>query len=83
MSMVFLNKAVLGGKESGTKDAPLFVTWTQCVVTVLFCLGLSKSSTICPNMVTFPSLGKLERYKVLQVNLFVFPVLLYYFYVYP
>jgi solute carrier family 35 (GDP-fucose transporter), member C1 len=35
LSMVFANKTLLGGAD--LKTAPMFITWFQCVVTVLFC----------------------------------------------
>lgn len=35
ISMVFLNKTLLGSRD--VVSAPFFVTWSQCVVTVLFC----------------------------------------------
>lgn len=35
ISMVFANKTLLG--SSGTVSAPFFITWSQCVVTVIFC----------------------------------------------
>ena len=39
ISMVFVNKTLLGGGSVGGKtDAPLFVTWLQCVVTAAACL---------------------------------------------
>lgn len=35
ISMVFANKSLLGSVD--VKSAPFFITWFQCVVTVLFC----------------------------------------------
>lgn len=35
ISMVFANKTLLGTQDM--KSAPFFITWSQCVVTVLFC----------------------------------------------
>lgn len=35
ISMVFANKTLLGGQDRSS--APFFITWTQCVVTVIFC----------------------------------------------
>lgn len=35
ISMVFANKTLLGGSD--LKTAPLFITWFQCLVTVIFC----------------------------------------------
>lgn len=53
ISLVFLNKYLLSSKELQL-DAPLFVTWFQCVVTVFFCFLLSISSKMAPNIITFP-----------------------------
>lgn len=36
ITMVFVNKSLLSG-DQGRIDAPLFITWFQCVVTVLGC----------------------------------------------
>lgn len=41
IAMVFLNKTLLSSPE-GKIDAPLFVTWYQCVVTVLACYVLGQ-----------------------------------------
>nr|ACO15376.1 GDP-fucose transporter 1 [Caligus clemensi] len=41
ISLVFINKALLSGSE--TIDAPLFITWFQCIVTVLGCYGILKA----------------------------------------
>lgn len=35
ISMVFANKTLLGSTD--VQSAPFFITWSQCVVTVLFC----------------------------------------------
>ncbi|GAB6027033.1 hypothetical protein CHUAL_013762 [Chamberlinius hualienensis] len=40
ISLVFINKYLLSGKDLQL-DAPLFVTWFQCVVTVLLCIFLT------------------------------------------
>lgn len=53
ISLVFLNKYLLSSKDLQL-DAPLFVTWFQCVVTVAFCFVLSMSSKLAPNIITFP-----------------------------
>ena len=45
ITLVFVNKALLKGDELQL-DAPLFVTFYQCVVTVLLCKGLDFLSTI-------------------------------------
>lgn len=53
ISMVFLNKYLLSSDDLKL-DAPLFVTWYQCVVTVGICVFLSYLSKVFPNYVTFP-----------------------------
>ncbi|XP_071171932.1 GDP-fucose transporter 1-like [Mytilus edulis] len=53
ISMVFLNKYLLSSEDLKL-NAPLFITWYQCVVTVGICLGLSYISKLFPNHVTFP-----------------------------
>lgn len=67
ISMVFLNKSLLGGAESNAEDAPLFVTWFQCLVTVVLCYLLSKTAPLLPGAVTFPHIGVLDRAIVIQV----------------
>jgi GDP-fucose transporter C1 len=44
ISMVYLNKALMSSKEVSI-DAPLFVTWFQCVVTALICWGAGEVGT--------------------------------------
>lgn len=46
---VFVNKALLSGDQVKL-DAPLFVTWVQCIVSVVICLllGLVKRTNL-PN----------------------------------
>lgn len=53
ISMVFVNKYLLSSKELKL-NAPLFVTWYQCVVTVLMCALLSFISSLFPSKVSFP-----------------------------
>lgn len=53
ISMVFLNKYLLSSDDLKL-DAPLFVTWYQCVVTVAICVLLSYMSKIFPDYVSFP-----------------------------
>ncbi|XP_043842887.1 GDP-fucose transporter 1-like [Dromiciops gliroides] len=54
ISMVFLNKYLLD-TPSLRLDAPLFVTFYQCLVTVLLCKALSLLATCWPGTVDFPS----------------------------
>ena len=56
ISLVFINKALLSGGTDEKLDAPLFVTWFQCVVTVGICLFLSLGAKIVPRFGTFPEM---------------------------
>ncbi|KAG7153611.1 GDP-fucose transporter 1-like isoform X2 [Homarus americanus] len=67
ISLVFVNKTLLGGSSMGERDAPLFVTWFQCVVTTVSCLSLSCFTKVFPHVVTFPEVGSLERTKAKKV----------------
>uniref|UniRef100_A0A673GPB0 Solute carrier family 35 member C1 n=1 Tax=Sinocyclocheilus rhinocerous TaxID=307959 RepID=A0A673GPB0_9TELE len=53
ISMVFLNNYLLESKEL---DAPVFITFFQCVVSVGLCWILNFLSKLCPGFVDFPSL---------------------------
>ncbi|XP_073460358.1 GDP-fucose transporter 1 isoform X2 [Aquarana catesbeiana] len=56
ITMVFLNKYLLDS-PSLKLDAPLFVTFYQCVVTVLLCKTLSLLTLVIPtNVLEFPSI---------------------------
>ncbi|XP_054828944.1 GDP-fucose transporter 1 isoform X2 [Eublepharis macularius] len=56
ITMVFLNKYLLGS-PSLRLDAPLFVTFYQCFVTVLICKVLSLLASCCPpSCLDFPSI---------------------------
>ncbi|XP_059468349.1 GDP-fucose transporter 1 [Neocloeon triangulifer] len=50
---VFVNKALLSSKTVDL-DAPLFVTWYQCVVSTTICFVLSSLSKIFPQHIKFP-----------------------------
>ncbi|XP_064605074.1 GDP-fucose transporter 1-like [Liolophura sinensis] len=52
--MVFLNKYLLNSEELKL-DAPFFVTWYQCVVTVVLCGILGTASSLLPDFITFPA----------------------------
>lgn len=41
-------------------DAPLFVTWFQCIVSTVICLTMSRLSILFPNVVTFPNGNPLD-----------------------
>lgn len=55
ISMVFLNKYLLSSEDLKL-NAPLFVTWFQCVVTVALCFALSVMSKFIPDVVQFPQM---------------------------
>ncbi|XP_018115694.1 GDP-fucose transporter 1 isoform X2 [Xenopus laevis] len=55
ITMVFLNKYLLDS-PSLKLDAPLFVTFYQCVVTVVLCKSLSLLTHVIPSHTEFPSL---------------------------
>lgn len=52
ITMVFLNNYLLDNREL---DAPLFVTFYQCLVTVGLCWVLQLLSRFCPGFIDFPS----------------------------
>jgi len=54
ITLVFVNKSLLSGETK--LDAPLFVTWYQCVVTVLACYVLRQLARYFPGRVSFPEL---------------------------
>uniref|UniRef100_A0A0N5AVF3 TPT domain-containing protein n=1 Tax=Syphacia muris TaxID=451379 RepID=A0A0N5AVF3_9BILA len=51
IGLVFLNKFLL----SNDLNAPLFVTWYQCVVTIALCYICSKAATLFPSSFSFPN----------------------------
>ncbi|GFN77430.1 GDP-fucose transporter 1 [Plakobranchus ocellatus] len=55
ISMVFVNKYLLSSEDLKL-DAPLFITWFQCGVTVIMCVLLSVAGQLLPDYVTFPAL---------------------------
>lgn len=50
---VFVNKSLLSS-QSVSLEAPLFITWFQCIISFSICLILSKSGGI-PRVFTFPA----------------------------
>lgn len=50
---VFVNKALLSS-QIVSLDAPLFVTWYQCVVSATICFSLSMLTKLFPDTFTFP-----------------------------
>ncbi|KAE9416541.1 hypothetical protein Angca_008940 [Angiostrongylus cantonensis] len=53
IGLVFLNKYLLSSHELQL-NAPLFVTWFQCVTTVVLCFSLSLLSKTFPHTINFP-----------------------------
>ncbi|XP_063243903.1 GDP-fucose transporter 1 [Bacillus rossius redtenbacheri] len=56
---VFVNKALLSGATINL-DAPLFVTWYQCVVSATICFTLSRLTKTFPNIFSFPDGSPLD-----------------------
>lgn len=52
ITMVFLNNYLLDNRDL---DAPIFVTFYQCLVTVGLCWLMQLLSRVCPRLVDFPS----------------------------
>ncbi|KAH7721938.1 GDP-fucose transporter [Aphelenchoides avenae] len=70
IGLVFLNKYLLSSPDLKL-DAPLFVTWYQCVVTVALCFFCSYLSSAFPGIIKFPKMTvdqKLSR-EVLPLSL--------------
>ena len=69
ITMVFVNKSLLSGKADF--NAPFFVTWFQCVVTVAGCYVVSALSRAYPNRIDFPrpSLDRSMLYQVLPLSI--------------
>jgi len=53
ITMVFVNKYLLSDPRLKL-DAPLFVTWFQCVVSTVLCAILSVAAKLFPQKITFP-----------------------------
>ena len=70
ITLVFVNKSLLSG--STKLDAPLFVTFYQCVVTVAACYAIRATARMFPDRISFPSL-ELDINIIKQVSAFIFP----------
>lgn len=66
---VFVNKALLSSKEVDL-DAPLFVTWYQCIVSTVICFTLSSLSKIFPHHIKFPEGTPLDTATMWKVGCF-------------
>nr|XP_053632305.1 GDP-fucose transporter-like [Cherax quadricarinatus] len=67
ITLVFVNKTLLGGSSMGDKDAPLFVTWFQCIVTTAACLFFAYTTKLFPSIINFPEVGNIEIPKAKKV----------------
>lgn len=56
IGLVFLNKYLLSS-NSLKLDAPLFVTWYQCVVAVFLCYACCYAARVYPSQFSFPSIS--------------------------
>jgi len=56
IGLVFLNKYLLSSPELKL-DAPLFVTWFQCLCTVMLCYACAGLSSKFPDLVKFPKMS--------------------------
>ena len=70
--MIFLNKHLLNSKELKF-DAPLFVTWYQCVFSVFIYFVWYLASKVAPNFVTISSfrIGFITCVEVMQAFSFI------------
>lgn len=53
MATVFVNKSLLSSKSIDL-DAPFFVVWFQCLVSVCVCLSMKVMSSLQPKLFSFP-----------------------------
>lgn len=66
---VFVNKALLSS-EIVNLDAPLFVTWFQCIVSVVICITLNNLSVWFPQYLQFPNGDPFKRETIKQVQFY-------------
>lgn len=57
---VFVNKALLSS-DMVNLDAPLFVTWFQCIVSVVICITLHKMSQWFPDCIEIAAGSPFKR----------------------
>ncbi|XP_014220443.1 GDP-fucose transporter 1 [Trichogramma pretiosum] len=60
ISMVFVNKALLSSDKIHL-DAPLFITWFQCLTSVGICVTLKFLSKVSPDKFSFPKGNPFSR----------------------
>ncbi|XP_011497547.1 PREDICTED: GDP-fucose transporter 1 isoform X2 [Ceratosolen solmsi marchali] len=64
--MVFLNKILLSSDKIHL-NAPLFITWFQCITCVGICRLLKGLSNVCPRYFYFPE-GNPFSYKIVKTE---------------
>lgn len=69
ISTVFVNKALLSS-ETMNLDAPLFVTWFQCIISVVICVTLRTLSQWFPNYITMANGSPFKKDVIRKVNFF-------------
>uniref|UniRef100_A0A1I8H0M7 TPT domain-containing protein n=1 Tax=Macrostomum lignano TaxID=282301 RepID=A0A1I8H0M7_9PLAT len=67
ISLVFLNKYLLSSDELKL-DAPYFVTWFQCLVSLVLCYLLAGLAHLVPMCFSFPSVARNPTLKIFRLN---------------
>lgn len=67
MLTVFVNKLLLSS-DYFRLDAPLFVTWSQCVVSTCICFTMGRISKLKPDLISFPSGNPTEKSNIQNVR---------------
>nr|CAD2125505.1 unnamed protein product [Meloidogyne enterolobii] len=56
IGLVFINKHLLSSPDIEL-DAPLFITWYQCLVSLILCFTADLLSQTFPRLITFPRMA--------------------------
>lgn len=78
MITVFINKLLLSS-DYFNLDAPLFVTWSQCVVSTGICYGLGRLSKWKPGLISFPTGDPWDKRTIKNVSERAHPAIPYQF----
>jgi len=73
---VFVNKALLSSNAINL-NAPLFVTWFQCIVSVAICIILRKISKWFPNYIKIANDSPFKKDTLKKVTLKMYCIVLY------
>lgn len=49
------NPPLLSSSTAFQLNAPFFITWSQCVVSVILCIAFGMLAQVMPHLITFPS----------------------------